>query len=204
MAKELPASTRSREAILRRLREVEVPNIALPEVTHGNWIGFENPVEQLASVIRSVGGECKSVASLEAVREDLTSYPEFQAATHVWSNVPSVPGNIDLNRIDNPHDLDNVDFTVYQSKIAVAENGAVWVTDQEVKHRVVFFIAQHLILIVERQNIVPHLHAAYELIEIPRPGFGCFISGPSKTADIEQSLVIGAHGCRSMQLYVIG
>ena len=47
------------------------------------------------------------------------------------------------------------------------------------------------------------MHQAYDSIDVAKEGFGAFIAGPSKTADIEQSLVIGAHGARSATIYVI-
>jgi len=65
------------------------------------------------------------------------------------------------------------------------------------------FICQHLVLIINKKDIVGTLHQAYEKIEVNKEGFGLFIAGPSKTADIEQSLVIGAHGSRSTTVYVI-
>ena len=65
-------------------------------------------------------------------------------------------------------------------------------------HRAIYFIAQHLVLVVPREALLDHLHQAYERLSFAGAGYGLFISGPSKTADIEQSLVIGAHGARSL------
>ena len=120
----------------------------------------------------------------------------------MFSNVADVPGNVDLSAVDDPHELEDLDFVVYKADFAVAENGAVFVSDHELKHRVVFFITQYLVLVVDQQAIVHNMHEAYARSDIPKPGFGLFLSGPSKTADIEQSLVIGAHGCREMQVFL--
>jgi L-lactate dehydrogenase complex protein LldG len=82
------------------------------------------------------------------------------------------------------------------------------VTDREVPLRVLFVLCQHLILVVSSSDIVDHMHAAYErIVEKPNSYTGCFgafIAGPSKTADIEQSLVIGAHGPRSLTVCLLG
>ena len=56
---------------------------------------------------------------------------------------------------------------------------------------------------LDKKDIVATMHHAYKKIDIEREGFGIFIAGPSKTADIEQSLVIGAHGARTATIYVV-
>jgi L-lactate dehydrogenase complex protein LldG len=96
-----------------------------------------------------------------------------------------------------------VDFAILPGKFGVAENGAVWVSDERVRHRVIYFLAQHLALVVPADQIVNNMHEAYEPLRFDGPGFGTFISGPSKTADIEQSLVIGAHGARSLTVLLM-
>ena len=110
--------------------------------------------------------------------------------------------NVDLEAIDDPHALQDLDFAVLPGQFAVAENGAVWFSAAGVKHRVVPFITQHLALVVPADQLLDNMHQAYDRLAFSEPGFGTFISGPSKTADIEQSLVIGAHGPRSLTVFL--
>lgn len=97
-----------------------------------------------------------------------------------------------------------LDVVVLKGQLGVAENGAVWLTDKDCVERVLPFITQHLILLVERSTLVGNMHEAYAVMGRQNPGYGVFIAGPSKTADIEQSLVIGAHGPRSLQVFITG
>jgi L-lactate dehydrogenase complex protein LldG len=107
----------------------------------------------------------------------------------------------------DPHALENVDLAILPAHFGVAENGACWVTEEQMVERVLPFIAQHLALVLSKNNIVADMHAAYERIAVldaSRPyGFASFIAGPSKTADIEQSLVLGAHGPASLTVFLI-
>lgn len=196
-------STKSRQAILDKLKKQIIDSVSLPEVIEGDWIKYPDPVAQLAIAIQSVGGTCEALPDINAVRARIMSFPEMQSAGRVLSLVEGIDNQVDLESIDNPRELEDLDFVVVPGEIAVAENGAVWVTDHGLKHRVVYFINQHLIIVVKRNTIVHNMHEAYARLKLGSAMFGCFISGPSKTADIEQSLVIGAHGCCSMQLYVI-
>jgi len=65
------------------------------------------------------------------------------------------------------------------------------------------FICQHLAVLLHKNDIVQTMHEAYATIGNNAYGFGLFIAGPSKTADIEQSLVLGAHGPKTMTVFVI-
>jgi L-lactate dehydrogenase complex protein LldG len=96
--------------------------------------------------------------------------------------------------------LAGIEVLEIDGEFGVAENGAIWLLEEALPHRVAPFICQHLVINVKK--IVPHMHAAYEELGKVNSGFGLFLSGPSKTADIEQSLVIGAHGARSLTVVI--
>ncbi len=90
-----------------------------------------------------------------------------------------------------------MDLAIVKGEFAVAENGAVWIKNKDNRHRSLYFIAQNIVIVVNKDSIVNNMHEAYELISFEEGNYGVFVSGPSKTADIEQSLVIGAHGPKS-------
>lgn len=193
----------SRDDILTAIRSHPLEATPLPTLDQ-NWIQFDDRVAQFGLSLEGVGGRCVQVATLEEVNAELSNVTEFSTAVTRCSMVGGV-GNptLDLNTVDDPHELETVDFAVLRGHFAVAENGAVWVTDDDLKHRVPYFLSQHLALIVPATEVVNNMHEAYERLTFGEKRFGTFISGPSKTADIEQSLVIGAHGPRSHIVFLV-
>jgi len=185
----------SKESILNSIRQNnKVEEVALPNIENFG-ITFENKIEQFSKVIQTVGGK-----ALECSKEELNTviqelYPE---AVFISSNVKECTlGTIKENECKLPHELENLDLAIVKAEFAVAENGAVWMKNPNNKHRALYFIANNIVIIVSKDDIVNNMHEAYERIEFEEAGYGVFISGPSKTADIEQSLVIGAHGPKS-------
>lgn len=116
------------------------------------------------------------------------AYPD---AKTIASNVPGIKADRNPDEVQTPQELDGTDVSVVTGTIGCAENACIWVP-QTMKQRAVCFICEYLVIIIDRKNIVNNMHEAYARIEMPEKGFGAFISGPSKTADIEQALVYGA------------
>lgn len=194
----------SREIILRSIRQHLPQSSPLPELA-GPWIQYPDPIAQFASVLEMIGGTCIRVSKVGDVSAQLAQIPAFASAGKTLSLIPEIgPTNVAMESIEDPHQLEDIDFAILRGHFGVAENAAVWVTDTGVKHRVIYFLCQHLALVVPADQIVNNLGEAYERIEFRAPHFGAFIAGPSKTADIEQSLVIGAHGPRSMTVFLVG
>lgn len=121
----------------------------------------------------------------------------------VVSLVPYVKGTIDIHYVVDPHELETVELAILEGTWSAAENAAIWLPEHRLIHRVLPFIAQHLAVIISSRQLLGDMHAVYEQIAVDAEGYGVFIAGPSKTADIEQSLVIGAHGPRSMTVFLV-
>ncbi len=188
----------AKEKILNTIRATTPEETALPSL-EGLGLTFDNPLETFKTMLESVGGELIENKGWESLVENY--YPDAQMIT---SNVPDCDiATLDLDTITDPHDLATVDLAIVQAEFAVAENGAVWVKNPTNRHRALYFIAEQLIFVVPRGEIVHTMHEAYERIGFEEGGFGCFISGPSKTADIEQALVIGAHGATSARVVFV-
>lgn len=193
----------SRDTILQSLRAARLESVELPELDP-SWSQFADPRARFAQVLESVGGRCLSAADLQDVNRQLAQRTEFQQAKWIGSTVAGVDRvNFDVMGVSDPHELERLDFFIAMGQFAIAENGAVWVSDAQVPHRALWFIVQHLALIVPADQIVHNLHQAYQRLRFDHAEFGLLIAGPSKTADIEQSLVIGAHGPRSLTVILL-
>jgi len=103
----------------------------------------------------------------------------------------------------SPHSFADTDVFICEATLAVAENGAVWLPLSRLRHRSAVFLATNVIIVVDRARIVADLHEAYASLDVASDGFGVFVAGPSKTADIEQALVIGAHGPTSLTIVLV-
>ena len=194
----------SRDDILAAVRRHLPEASPLPDLA-GPWIEYPDPIAQFAGVLEMIGGRCVRVPNIEAINRELDALPVYAAAKQVVSRVPGAgTSTVELDAIDDPHALEDIDFALLPGEFAVAENAAVWVHDRGLKHRVIYFLCQHLALVIRAADVVHNMHQGYERLSFTEPGFGGFIAGPSKTADIEQSLVIGAHGPRSLTVFVVG
>ena len=182
----------SREAILNNIKKnVPSSTIDLPETNIPHTI-YENKDEKFTTSLASVGGNAVWLKD-ESIDEFVAkNYKDFEVIVSTCKDYTC--STKEANKPNTPHPLENVDLAVITAEFAVAENGAVWVKNPDNRHRALYFLATQLLIIIPKENIVDTMHEAYERIEFDKSGYGTFISGPSKTADIEQSLVIGAHG----------
>lgn len=197
-------STNRRE-ILDALRRAAPADAPLPDVS-GLAARYSDRARQLGDAVNAVGGALVRVAGDAALATEARALAEKLGAKRIASAVPATAalGNVALEDLSDPHQLEGIDLSILPGVFAVAENGAVWVSGRAFRPRGAFVVAQHLALVVSAAEIVNDMHEAYDRLAREPKGYGLFIAGPSKTADIEQALVIGAHGARSCTVFLVG
>lgn len=174
------------------------------------WAANDQEVETFMRSLKGIGGNVMIAAGSESIERDIiqthgkdkrivntTSLLSWSGLDDIAQDFPGGPASRETK-----DSMEQVEVAIIEGQLGVAENGAVWIDEGSINHRVLPFICQHLVIILHEQSIVANMHQAYSRIDVSKPGFGVFIAGPSKTADIEQSLVIGAHGARSLTVYI--
>ncbi|MEO7311293.1 MAG: LUD domain-containing protein [Chitinophagaceae bacterium] len=192
----------SRDQILATIKTNQPALVPLPslEVFANTEVA---DADRFITTLQGIGGKVIRVGNEADLAQLVKS--EFPLATRIISAVASLPISTEQNwNLINPHELETVDLAIIKARIGVAENGSVWITDDDVEQvRVLPFICENLAAVLSRTAILNTMHQAYDTIADADYGFGVFIAGPSKTADIEQSLVLGAHGPKTMTIFLV-
>jgi len=175
----------SRSEIFDAIHALEKREIAHPG-DFKSYTARENLVDDFKNSLSVVGAICIDAENKQ------------NAATRLSEIYPDLLRYTSHEVVNNGLDLEAIDVLEIDGMFGVAENGAIWLSNQFLPNRVAPFICQHLVIYVAKSEIVATLHEAYERLDGHNADFALFLSGPSKTADIEQSLVIGAHGARSL------
>lgn len=187
----------SRDKIFTAIRKNKPEPVPYTEPDLNMVIAYPDLLAQFSTVLTAIGGSCTTVDSMTAAREFIASLDKGAWVIDTTTDYPTDLASLTADQ------LAAVDTAIIQGGVAVAENGSIWVTEENMVNRLLPFIAQQLILLIHEKDLVPTMHHAYEKINVADSGFGAFIAGPSKTADIEQSLVIGAHGPCGMRAVVV-
>jgi L-lactate dehydrogenase complex protein LldG len=192
----------SRESILNAIKRNKPEFMSLPEIDLSVFHEDVDLVETFSKNLESVGGRIVSLDTIVDLEEEIIKrYPN--AKNIVSCSNKSQLKTISISKETEPHGLEFIDLSIIDAQFGVAENGAVWISENDFIVRALPFIVNDLVLILSKKDICLHMHDAYNIISKRDRTFGLFLSGPSKTADIEQCLVIGAQGAVSVTVLLI-
>ena len=193
----------NKEDILKRYRANVKEKFDMPDLSDIKAITYPDPLVQFIKMTESVGGHVIEVKEGQDVNELVKEmYPD---AKEIASNLPEITiATRNPDEVGRARDLNGTDVGIIRGKFGVAENACVWIP-QTMKEKAVCFISENLVILLPKSQIVNNMHEAYKRIEFDDiyDGYGTFISGPSKTADIAQVLVMGAQAARSATILLL-
>ena len=191
----------TKEDILKRYRANIRQRFDMPDLSDIQAITYPDPLAQFVKMSEMVGGH---VIEMDSGRDINTLIQErYPEAKEIASNLPEVTiATRNPDTVGHAHDLNGTDVGVIRGMFGVAENGCIWIP-QQMKEKAVCFISENLVILLKKSEIVNNMHEAYKRIEFNDYGYGTFISGPSKTADIAQVLVMGAQAARSVTIFLM-
>ena len=201
----------SKEDILKKYRANVREQFDMPDLIDIQGITYPDPLLQFMNMTKSVGGNAIEVEKGRDVNELIRElYPD---AKEIASNLPEITiATRNPDEVGRARDLNGTDVGVIRGMFGVAENACVWIP-QQMKEKAVCFISENLIILLDKKQIVNNMHEAYRRLSTRDPksgldqfdqyGYGTFISGPSKTADIAQVLVMGAQAARSATVLLL-
>lgn len=193
----------NKEDLFKKLRANTREQYDMPDM-HIDGIQYPDTFKQFVKMTEKVGGNVVEVKKEEADDLDAVIKKQYPEAKTFASNLPYIHiAQKNPDTVAEAKELDGTDVGIVEGKIGVAENGCIWIP-QTMKEKAVCFISEYLVIVLDKNNIVNNMHEAYKRIEFdPEYQFGTFISGPSKTADIEQALVMGAQAARGVTVIIV-
>ena len=169
---------------------------------------YTDPIAAFSDHLEQAGGRAIVLKEDETVGA-IVARLSPQAPRFANTRVPLSGKKVFSGKVFHPYEanepaqLNGTDVAIIESQLGVAENACCWI-EQQVRYRAIYFIAETLVIVLRKADVVNNMHEAYSRIDnksnVP---FACFISGPSKTADIEQALVFGAHGAKEVTVILI-
>lgn len=191
----------SRQNILERCRNAFNETYERPNLDDINPLTFRDPLQQFQATSEAMGSRVINVKAGEDVNSIIKDiYPD---AMTFASALPEIKiATINPDTVESAKDLNKTDVGIIRGEFGVAENGCIWVK-QTMKERAVCFICENLVIMVPGSKMYSNMHEAYPHITFNENGYGVFICGPSKTADIAQVLVTGAQAARSVAVLIM-
>lgn len=172
-------------------------------------------VERFRSVLEGIGGGvtvCRDLGAAARAFDELLRERDLRSvATSDGADVADLIARLDGLDAVGPEapreELLEAEVGLSSVQHAIAETGTLVLESEAERHRLVSLLPQLHVAILRAERIQPHLGAALAAIGpdggLPKARTLTFITGPSRTADIELTLVVGVHGPRALHVLLI-
>ncbi|MEL7036535.1 MAG: LUD domain-containing protein [Cyanobacteria bacterium J06592_8] len=191
----------SRNFILDSVRNNQpTPAVHLPDIPVFNP-NSKNLISQFKTQLERMGGQSFQISNFEEIQAKINEL--YPSAKIICSTLSELPGNKLIQPDTQPTELANVDIGIVRGEFGVAENGAVWLTQDNLVVNALGFLSQHLVVLLDSKQLVCDLHQAYQKIQLADTSYGVFMAGPSATGDVEAVIIRGAQGVKSLTVFLM-
>ena len=147
--------------------------------------------------------ELNALALKENWQRTATHSGELAQASAQSLNLPTIVTDAGYDK----HELEKCDAGISECDALIAQTGSVLVTSRSAGGRALSCLPPHHVVIARREQLVSDLPAAIALVKEKYagnfPSMISFITGPSRTGDIERILVLGAHGPKRLTIFCL-
>jgi len=182
---------------------------AVPTDRDGMIAMLAENCRELRADLALVGSEADAAERLERLR-DAEGWSRVATHGNGWiRHAATLPGCelVNTDRRIEINCLERCDAAVTGCDALIAQTGTVLLTSATAGGRAASVLAPHHVVLCHTNQIVPDLPTALEQLEARYstglPSLACLITGPSRTADIEKTIVYGAHGPRRLTIICV-
>lgn len=217
---------------IREALRVEAPHHAHAKIATGNapvtapfreWLPTVGPTEadrvalfaKLSEMLKTEFLECADMTAAAVHLHRLVAENGWKKiAIHngglLSALIAKTDGTLETMNSDGSYDkfeMEQCDAGITECECLVAQTGSICITTRSSGGRALSVLPPHHIVIASRAQMLADLTSAYELLAQKYagkyPSFISFITGPSRTGDIERILVLGAHGPKKLTVLLV-
>ncbi len=205
----------TKEKILKKVRHALISKLESPfkDVDFSSPIYKklkESPDIEFAINLRDTGGQFVYCENEKAMVDNLRSLVKQKGWEKVYTldeRITALLQQENISTISNPEEFANSLVGITRCDYLIARFGSVMVSSGLSAGRRIFAAHDSHIVLATASQIVPELKDALKGLkkkyQAGLPSQITVITGPSRTADIEKTLVMGAHGPKELYVFVV-
>ncbi len=186
-----------------------------------SYTTYTDLLTQFQQRLSSAGGESHQVANLAAAADCIAAHPALNAGEVVvppgfdqhpqWGAILPLlqRKDITIREAGSPATVADAPAGLSGAELAIAETGSVLLAENSLAARVVSMLTLTHFVLVSEEMLVPMLDDAIAMLQrLAQAGaeqrhYMSFVTGPSRTADIERTLTIGVQGPKTLCVLLV-
>ncbi|MEN8115965.1 MAG: LUD domain-containing protein [Bacteroidota bacterium] len=200
----------AREEILNKLKKAVHPEPEKPDFDAPVYHSIKKPLElAFKENLETVNGSVYLFNSKKELTEKMQKFLSGYRPENICCKEPELQKHLSEQNIrfsECPDLPETIEVGITSCEFLIAHTGSIMVSSAQKGGRQLFVYPPIHIVIAQKKQVVDYLEAAYSGIQNKYtenlPSQITLITGPSRTADIEKTLILGAHGPRELHVFI--